>query len=100
MIQQKALGLLVMVSILIAACTPMQSSNEKKATTPENAVECTQDSNCTTAGCSSQLCVQSQKASGAITSCDYNPEYAHTGEYCGCKVSKCAWIANEKSNSD
>jgi len=58
--------------------------------------ECSSDSDCAAAGCSSQLCVGADKASGIITTCEYKEEYSCLKlTSCGCINNKCSWNENE-----
>lgn len=54
--------------------------------------ECAAEEDCARAGCSNQLCVPAAEAPGVITTCEWRPEYAHPGEYCGCRQGRCAWL--------
>lgn len=54
--------------------------------------ECSVDSDCARAGCSSQLCVPASEAPGIATTCEYLPEYAcYAQTTCGCVEGRCAW---------
>lgn len=57
--------------------------------------ECFSDSNCSPAGCSSQLCVPKEKANDIITICEFRQEYECLRlTSCGCVNNKCQWIEN------
>nr|MBI4156676.1 eight-cysteine-cluster domain-containing protein [Candidatus Woesearchaeota archaeon] len=72
--------------VLITSCT-LQN----------NQVECNSDSDCAPAGCSSQLCVQKEKASEIITTCEYKQEYECLKlTNCGCINNKCSWKENQE----
>lgn len=59
--------------------------------TPSPSGECTVNSDCVRAGCSSQLCVPSANAD-IITTCEYKEEYACLSlSSCGCNAGKCGW---------
>ena len=62
-------------------------------------VECTADSECVPAGCSSQLCVSADKSSDVITTCEYKEEYSCLKlTNCGCVDNNCQWLSNDKYN--
>ena len=55
--------------------------------------QCSLDSDCVIAGCSSQLCVPKSLAD-IVTTCDYRPEYSCLrATTCGCDTiaNKCRW---------
>lgn len=56
----------------------------------EAANECTQDSDCTKAGCSSEVCVTTAMASDIMTACDVQPCFAAL-DACGCNAGVCSW---------
>ena len=71
--------------ILITSCTVQN-----------NQVECSSDLDCALAGCSSQLCVQKEKASEIITTCEYKQEYECLKlTSCSCINNKCSWEENQ-----
>ncbi len=56
--------------------------------------ECTKDSDCVKAGCSSEICVPSSQA-GTITPCIYRSDYDCLPlSSCGCANGKCGWAQN------
>lgn len=60
------------------------------------AAECTVDADCTTAGCSSQLCLPLE-LSDVVTTCEYVPEYdCLPMSTCGCYEGKCGWEQNQE----
>ena len=62
----------------------------------DESVECSADSDCASAGCSSQLCVSADKASDIITTCEYKEEYSCLKlTKCGCVNNQCAWNENK-----
>ncbi len=76
-----------------------------KTQKPVTGTECLVDSDCITAGCSSQLCVSNEKSS-VVTSCEYKPEYeCYKSSHCGCIQGTCSWdqdtqnCANAKKGS-
>ena len=77
----KILGLTLLL-IFIVSCS-------HQLETPQ---ECISDSDCSKAGCSSQLCVPKEKSSDIITTCEFKEEYScyQTGN-CKCINSKCNW---------
>ncbi len=55
-------------------------------------IECTTDSECAPAGCSSQICTTAEKAPSVITTCEFRDEWACLAETsCGCNAGKCSW---------
>lgn len=53
--------------------------------------ECSRDSDCVRAGCSSQLCLPASQGDTATT-CEYVPEYACLAQTtCGCVQGLCSW---------
>lgn len=53
--------------------------------------ECSRDSDCVRAGCSSQLCVPASQGN-VSTTCEYIPEYACLAQTtCGCIEGSCGW---------
>ena len=57
----------------------------------ENGTECTRDSDCVKAGCSSTLC-QSKDSEQGFTTCEWKEEYACYQEAtCGCVNGYCNW---------
>jgi len=53
---------------------------------------CSTDADCTTGGCSGQVC-QSKSEKSVITTCEYTECYdsARYGVTCGCDSGKCSW---------
>ena len=71
---------------------------EGPAQEPENpsAFECTVNSDCVAAGCSSQLCVPIS-LSDVVTTCEYLEEYDCLPlSHCGCYEGKCGWDQNQE----
>ena len=63
----------------------------------EEDLECVSDSDCVSAGCSSQLCVGASESKGIITTCEYRDEYACLElSSCGCVDNKCQWNENKE----
>jgi len=59
-------------------------------------VECFKNADCLTAGCSSQLCLPRDQASGVVTSCEWKDEYrCYQESVCGCQQGKCQWLGSE-----
>ena len=62
----------------------------------DKSIECASDSDCAPAGCSSQICAPSEKASEIITTCEYREEYSCLKlTSCGCINNKCQWLEND-----
>jgi eight-cysteine-cluster-containing protein len=58
----------------------------------DSAIECSSDTDCGSGGCSGQVCAAKDNAAGAITTCEWKPEYDCLKETsCGCVSGKCAW---------
>ncbi|MDI6721157.1 MAG: eight-cysteine-cluster domain-containing protein, partial [Candidatus Aenigmarchaeota archaeon] len=61
-------------------------------TEPVFVQECASDTDCTPAGCSSQICTTSAKAPSVITTCEMREEYACLRQTsCSCIEGRCAW---------
>ena len=70
--------------IIVTACTQVGEI-------PVDA-ECSSDSDCVLAGCSSQLCAPKEEAQGIMTTCEYKEEYGCLKlTSCGCINNKCRW---------
>jgi len=60
-------------------------------------VECYKSADCKAAGCSGQLCVQRDKASTIVTTCEWKDEYAcYAEDSCICRNNKCQWAGSER----
>ncbi|RLI93229.1 MAG: hypothetical protein DRO89_00590 [Candidatus Altiarchaeales archaeon] len=58
-------------------------------------MECTQDSDCGTGGCSGQICGLKERVKDIITTCEYRPEYDCLRlTSCKCIDGKCQWEEN------
>ena len=54
--------------------------------------ECASDSDCTSGGCSNQVCGKKESIKGLITTCEFKEEYSCLeSTSCGCVESKCRW---------
>ncbi|MBI2139334.1 eight-cysteine-cluster domain-containing protein [Candidatus Woesearchaeota archaeon] len=110
--QKKILFILALISALVlASCAPgdlpgVDGPNNKKGTDsgpdiskkPAGA-ECSQAQDCTTGGCSGNLCV-SKKAGPVFSTCEYLPEYeCYSMITCGCVQGKCGWEETEDFKS-
>ena len=72
-----------------------EEPEEETEPEPEGA-ECTVDSDCVTAGCSSHLCVPIS-LSDVVTTCEYLEEYDCLPlTSCGCVNGQCAWDENQE----
>jgi len=61
----------------------------------ETDIECTQDSDCGTGGCSGQICGLKEKVKDIITTCEYKPEYDCLNlTSCKCIDGTCQWEEN------
>ena len=61
-----------------------------------SSAECSVDSDCAVAGCSSQMCVP-KALSDIVTTCEYLPEYDCLSlTTCGCHGGECGWDQNQE----
>ncbi len=75
--------------------TEESEPEEETELEPEEA-ECSVDSDCVTAGCSSHLCVPTS-LSDVVTTCEYLEEYDCLPlSTCGCVDGQCAWDENQE----
>lgn len=82
---RKIILILIVFGVLFSGCN---NSN----------LECTKDSDCVKAGCSSQLCVANEK-SDIVTTCEYKDEYeCYQKTSCGCVDGLCNWKENNEFN--
>jgi eight-cysteine-cluster-containing protein len=57
--------------------------------------ECNEDSDCVRTGCSSEICIQAEKAGDVITDCSVRPHYECLQvDRCGCIGGRCGWEKN------
>ncbi len=86
--------ILFVFTILISGCAEV---SDKPINEPKNTVnECSSDLDCSTGGCSGQLCGQKDKIKGLITTCEWKEIYGCyklTG--CGCVDGNCQWKIND-----
>lgn len=61
---------------------------------PESDGECTQDSDCARAGCSSEVCTAAASASDVMTTCEVLPCFDRL-ESCGCVQGRCRWSLSQ-----
>lgn len=61
---------------------------------PESDGECTQDSDCARAGCSSEVCTAATSASDVMTTCEVLPCFDRL-ERCGCVQGRCRWSLSQ-----
>lgn len=57
---------------------------------PERPQECSSDADCTTAGCSSEVCLPRAAAAQVQTTCEVLPCFMALGT-CGCHEQQCTW---------
>jgi len=63
------------------------------------AAECVDDSGCTAAGCSGQVCTTNEEASGLITTCEWKEEYScYQKTSCLCINNRCSWEETDAFN--
>ncbi|MDD5178145.1 MAG: eight-cysteine-cluster domain-containing protein [Candidatus Nanoarchaeia archaeon] len=83
--------LIFLFLIFLVSCSkPIETSGD----------QCTIKDDCAVAGCSNQLCVKSEEASGIITTCEFKPEYnclKYTS--CTCNNGYCKFEENEEYTS-
>lgn len=75
-------GFLWLGFIVVAASIVMffwfrqgSESNVNNVNTQPVYRECVSDADCTTAGCSGQICTTTDRASGMVTTCEFREEY-------------------------
>ncbi len=55
--------------------------------------ECSSNNDCTTGGCSGQLCGKRGEVENLVTTCEYLPIYdCYRKTSCGCVNGKCSWL--------
>lgn len=87
----KKILLLVLVLFLISC-----AAKEKQIETPKT-VECASDSDCSTGGCSGQICGAKEKIKDIVTTCEYSEEYKRLRlAECRCIDNKCQWEENKE----
>ena len=60
-------------------------------------IECTQDGECSKAGCSSQFCLGKADAEKTVTMCEFKEGYVcYQQAQCGCVQGKCSWKDQER----
>ena len=86
--------LLLFLTVFVAACVnATDNAAPQEGSTAE--YECTTDSDCSTGGCSGEICAGASEAEGVITACEFKEEYACFDlTSCGCVQNKCAWKEN------
>ena len=63
---------------------------EARVEGPSTPGECTQDSDCAKAGCSTEVCVPAKKVGDIITTCEIQACFSVLSS-CGCKDGMCSW---------
>lgn len=63
--------------------------NFRRFELPEEEGECAEDVDCSSAGCSAEVCTTSQAAPEIYTTC--SEEHPGKNFYCGCVESRCRW---------
>jgi eight-cysteine-cluster-containing protein len=63
--------------------------NFRRFELPEAQGECAQDVDCSSAGCSAEVCTTSKQAPEVWTTCDAT--HPGTEFYCGCVAARCRW---------
>ena len=83
--------LLFALVILISSCAEV-SNNELINESKNTIDECGSDSDCSTGGCSGQICGKKDKVEGIITTCEWQQQYDCLKlTSCGCVNGKCQW---------
>lgn len=81
---------LLLLFALFAACSRQDTCKDDICTVKLE--ECAADSDCTAAGCSSEICTTKDAAADIVTTCEYKEEYACLEKTsCSCISSKCQW---------
>ena len=63
----------------------------EKEVDKNNLSQCENDFDCTTSGCSGQIC-QNKNEPGAVTTCEYSPEFGcYKSSACQCNNGQCTW---------
>ena len=61
-----------------------------------NPVECTTSSDCSTSGCSGQICAPLEESKDIITTCEFKEQYkCFELTSCSCIDNKCQWEENK-----
>jgi eight-cysteine-cluster-containing protein len=100
---KRALIILAIISIIVLGCkenvAPIENKTNASSEVPGKA-ECQTSTDCTTGGCSGQVCVAKDKSSKIITTCEYRSEYECLKEtQCTCVEGKCSWQDNDAYTS-
>ena len=84
----------LLLLMLLTGCVAFETKVE---TTPTPTPECTTNEDCAIAGCSGELCLPKDAASGTASICVFKEEYECLKlTTCGCNAGKCGWDENEK----
>jgi len=76
--------------------TVVEGSPAQEPEQPASTSECTTDSDCVVAGCSSHLCLP-EELSDVVTTCEYLSEYDCLPlSTCGCYEGECGWEENQE----
>ena len=100
---KKQIVILIVFVLLIAAgiiyILPRQDDIENSNSSISvntKVIECDRNSDCLVGGCSNTLCLPRDKASSAVTTCEWRDEYAcFTQDAGGCVDHQCQWANNE-----
>lgn len=98
------IAFILAISIFIAALWVDRSNTDTTSTSvtsdqPVSAIECYADEDCLRAGCSQQLCLPRDQASGTFTTCEWKDEYAcYDYADCICIHNKCSWSSGQEFN--
>lgn len=85
---KKIIILFLLVIIFISACQNVEE--------PVIEVECNNDNDCATGGCSGQICGEKGEVEDITTTCEFREEYACLKETsCSCMNNKCEWEEND-----
>ena len=89
------IGLLVIASFLLTGCGTFPF--RRAEISPKADKECQRDPDCSTGGCSGEICGPEEKAKGLITICVYKPGYECLKlTKCRCVQGKCQWQKSRK----
>jgi len=90
--------MIISLAIILIVFSGCESGKNTTTTTIRQGDYCTDNSECETGGCSSQLCVRKtgNVSGGLFTTCEYKAEYQCLKETsCECISNKCQWKQTE-----
>lgn len=86
----KKIILLMLLIFLFSACNQINKNQIEEK-------ECNTNSDCSVAGCSSQICTTKEEAKNTITTCEFKQEYECLKlTECKCISNECKWGLNQE----